>query len=199
MGQVSRPIQLVVPVSLYRVSEQLHHALWHYKNDHNPSIRARFQYELAALFGRFFNDHSGCIRTAAGNPWNAITTVPSSRQRAGEHPLEASLRLLTGWKQMVVTTLEAGTAEMGHNSADDQGYRPLRDFHGESFLLVDDTFTSGARLQSAASALQLAGARVVAAVVLGRVIDPDRSDTSRQLWDRARAIPFDFATCCLEV
>jgi hypothetical protein len=38
-------------------------------------------------------------------------------------------------------------------------------------LLVDDTMTTGAKLQSAASALNLGGARVVAAVVLGRVID----------------------------
>jgi predicted amidophosphoribosyltransferase len=172
--------------------------LWHYKNDHNPSIRRSFQYQLAALFGRFFNNHAGCIRAAAGTSWSAITTVPSSRQREGEHPLEASLRLLTGWKETLVTVLEAGSEQMGHNSASDQGYRPLRDLHDESLLLVDDTFTSGARLQSAASALQLAGARVVAAVVLGRVIDPDRSDASRQLWDTARATPFDFATCCLE-
>jgi predicted amidophosphoribosyltransferase len=44
-------------------------------------------------------------------------------------------------------------------------------------LLVDDTFTSGATFQSAASALALGGADVIAGVVIGRVIDT--SDTLR--------------------
>jgi hypothetical protein len=48
-------------------------------------------------------------------------------------------------------------------------------------LLIDDTFTSGARLQSAASALALAGATVVAAFTLGRFIRPDYNVESQEL------------------
>jgi adenine/guanine phosphoribosyltransferase-like PRPP-binding protein len=64
-------------------------------------------------------------------------------------------------------------------------------------LLVDDTFTSGATFQSAASALTLAGATVVAGVVIGRVIDTDFSKQAADLWDRQRAIRFRFDRCCL--
>ena len=68
-------------------------------------------------------------------------------------------------------------------------------------LLLDDTFTTGASFQSAASALSLAGADVVAGVVIGRVIDTgnaDRFPDKAALWKRQRAIPFTFGTCCLE-
>jgi orotate phosphoribosyltransferase len=65
-------------------------------------------------------------------------------------------------------------------------------------LLIDNTFTTGARVQSAASALALAGADVVAAVVLGRFVRPDYSAEARQLWERQRRLGFDFDTCCLE-
>ena len=65
-------------------------------------------------------------------------------------------------------------------------------------LLIDDTFTMGASVQSAASALQLSGANVVAIVAVGRYVNPDYSDESRGLWDRAKAIPFTFDSCCIE-
>ncbi len=41
-------------------------------------------------------------------------------------------------------------------------------------LLLDDTYVSGARAQSAAAALRLGGARSVLIVPLGRVIRPER-------------------------
>jgi hypothetical protein len=66
-----------------------------------------------------------------------------------------------------------------------------------SVLLVDDTFTSGARGQSAASALQLAGAHVVAMVPVGRYIRPDFSPMTQTFWDDARRTRFDFESCCL--
>ncbi len=41
-------------------------------------------------------------------------------------------------------------------------------------VLLDDTYVSGARAQSAACALRLAGARATLIVPLGRVLRPDR-------------------------
>ncbi|HVT41714.1 MAG TPA: hypothetical protein VHD39_01935, partial [Acidimicrobiales bacterium] len=41
-------------------------------------------------------------------------------------------------------------------------------------LLLDDTYVSGARAQSAAAALRRAGARAAVIVVAGRVLRPDR-------------------------
>ena len=64
-------------------------------------------------------------------------------------------------------------------------------------LIVDDTFTTGSHLQSAASALVDGGAAVVGAVVIGRLVDTNW-DVKRAFWDERRRIPFSFDTCCLE-
>jgi phosphoribosylpyrophosphate synthetase len=64
-------------------------------------------------------------------------------------------------------------------------------------LLLDDTLTTGARLHSAASALRLNGASAVAAVVIGRVINPEWNENCRRIWDQARATQFTFEQCCL--
>ncbi len=42
-------------------------------------------------------------------------------------------------------------------------------------LLLDDTYVSGARAQSAAAALRLSGARAALIVPLGRVLRPEKS------------------------
>jgi orotate phosphoribosyltransferase len=63
----------------------------------------------------------------------------------------------------------------------DDGFAPTTSVSGDRILIVGDTFTSGARTQSAASALQLAGARVVAILPIGRVVDPEFSDAAAEL------------------
>jgi hypothetical protein len=50
----------------------------------------------------------------------------------------------------------------------------------------------------AGSALALAGADVVAAVVLGRVVPPSLGTEAEALWQEQSPIAFDFARCCLE-
>jgi adenine/guanine phosphoribosyltransferase-like PRPP-binding protein len=85
-----------------------------------------------------------------------------------------------------------------HNQASDAAYVVTGDVADVRVLLVDDTFTSGARAESAASALQLAGGRVVAMVPIGRVIKREFSEESAALLDRAREEPFDFDVCCIE-
>jgi hypoxanthine phosphoribosyltransferase len=70
----------------------------------------------------------------------------------------------------------------------------MRDIEGKRVLLLDDVYTSGASIQSAASTLALAGARVIAGVVVARFINPDFAPNFiTQLKQR----PYDFAACCL--
>jgi adenine/guanine phosphoribosyltransferase-like PRPP-binding protein len=94
-------------------------------------------------------------------------------------------------------TLLRGSGPMAHNLASDDGFVVRRDVRGARVLVVDDTFTTGARAQSAASALQMAGARVIAIVPVGRVIDPDRGRALAP-WTRRSHQRFDFGRCCLE-
>jgi hypothetical protein len=60
---------------------------------------------------------------------------------------------------------------------------------GRGAVLLDDTYVSGARAQSAAAALRSAGARAVVIVALGRVLRPDRSPAHADFLRRARIQP----------
>ena len=64
-------------------------------------------------------------------------------------------------------------------------------------MIVDDTFTSGARTQSVASAINRGGGVTIAIVPVGRVIKPV-GEHVKAYWEKQREIPFDFERCCLE-
>jgi hypothetical protein len=199
VSQVSRPCHVVVPISLYEIPSQLHHVMRHYKSGTYPAdIQRRFTIQLAALIGHFLAEHGDCIERAAGGPWDIITSVPSSGQRAGEHPLTIAIGILPGFRDQYEQLLRKGCVEVGHNRASDEGFIVTRKLHGERVLLIDDTFTTGARAQSAASAINLAGGVVVAILAVGRVVNPHFSETVKEYWDRQRRQPFTFTTCCLE-
>jgi orotate phosphoribosyltransferase len=87
---------------------------------------------------------------------------------------------------------------INHNAPNPAAFAPVGDIAGRRVLIVDDTFTTGARVQSVAAALTSAGATVVAAVPIGRVIDTKDREEKAEFWRRQRAIAFDFDTCCLE-
>jgi hypothetical protein len=108
-----------------------------------------------------------------------------------------STELLAMQASLYAPLLVRGPAHVDHNRADDLAFTVARRLHGERMLVLDDTLTTGARLQSAVSALRLNGASTVAGVAVGRVIDPDWNDNCRRIWDQARATQFSFDQCCL--
>jgi phosphoribosylpyrophosphate synthetase len=128
-----------------------------------------------------------------------VTSVPSTRpeQRPGRHPLETAIARVEALAPRYAPLLVRGPASVDHKLADDEAFNVPRRLGGQRVLVVDDTLTSGARLQSAVSALRLNGASAVAAIVVGRVIDPGWNGNSRRIWERARETPFTFDYCCL--
>jgi predicted amidophosphoribosyltransferase len=198
LRQVSLPVHLVVPVSLGTPDEQLHEYLREYKRSRHPDVRREHSQRVASLLARFLATHGRCIERAAGGSWSAVVVVPSSADRPGPHPLETALGRL-GWREPLIRPLCRGPGRLGRGMASDDGYRVTGDVSGRALLLVDDVLASGARLQSAASALQLAGAAVVAAVPVARSLDPlSPGEPVGELLARAGASPFDFDECCLE-
>jgi len=199
-AQVTRPCPVVVPVSLYEVRSQLHHYLRGYKSVATaPGLRREFSMKVAALLCHFLRLHRGCIASAGGGDWSVMTCVPSSAGRSGEHPLVGALRAVPEVFASYEELLGVGGAGvgLGHNLASDDGFVAGRRLDGERVLVVDDTFTTGARAQSAASALTLAGAEVVAIVPVGRVVDPGWEHVGAW-WAAWRRRPFTFDTCCLD-
>lgn len=195
MNQVSQPVRRMVPISLYQVGDQLHTWLRGYKDDRDDALRPRLRLRVAATLGRFLAKHGACV---APDGWDIITTVPSTGSRAGAHPLVQALTLLKPYGEQYVSVLEAGPVAVGHNRASDDGFVARAAVERRRVLLIDDTFTSGARLQSAASRLQLDGANLVGAVVIGRVFDQGYGANAAQVWEAARSEMFTFETCCLE-
>ena len=196
-AQLSKPCPLVVPLSLYEVSYQLHYQLRNYKGD-NPDLARDFTIKTAALLGYFLQLHGSCIAAAAGGTWDVITSVPSSTaDRVGKHPLVTAITLVPQLRQEYEDLLQRGSAEVTHTVASDDGFVARRRLTGERILSIDDTFTSGARAQSAASVLNSAGGEVIAIVPIGRVITPGFAPHVAEYWKRQTQSVFSFDDCCI--
>ncbi len=139
--------------------------LWLYKSGRAGSGPAGAR--VLSLLLLLLHEHGPAVWRAAGmSQPSVVCVVPSGRGRPGPHPLRAlaapylarpwlSLRPRPGgdpWAR----ALDTGRFQAA-------GLQP-----GETVLLLDDTWVSGASAQSAAAALKLAGAAAVAAVVVGR-------------------------------
>ena len=188
----------IVPISLYAVNSQFWHVMRHYKDGSGHS-RELLAMQVAAIIARFTGRHLPCVATLLGGDPAVVTSVPSTRPqpRPGRHPLETAVTSVGALATGYAPLLRRGPAPVTHNRADDHGFVVTRRLGGERVLLIDDTLTTGARLQSAASALRLSGASAVAAVVVGRVIDPEWNENCRRIWDEARKSQFSFDQCCL--
>lgn len=164
-------------------------------------MRERHLYQVAAILHRFLREHTECIEQAAGGTWDTVTIVPSKAPRTEPHPLEKAIRLGKKLGTLYRPLLAADQAEtIDRVYGDSRGFKTVEEVTRRRVLLVDDTFTSGATFQSAASRLAIDGATVVAGVVIGRVIttgDP-RFPAKDAFWEGQRKVAFSFARCCLE-
>lgn len=190
-SQVSRPLQHVLPMTAFQTGGQVWHHLRYYKDARDPAVRETLLIPLLAVLTRFLQRHGRCV---APDGWDAITCVPSTRHPEQPHPLLTGMQRVGSLRDAVVNLLGPGASAITHNHAADDGYRAL-DRGTERVLLADDTFTTGARLQSAASALSLAGYDIVGAVVIGRVFTPDFSDSHGRVWQMCEERAFDPDVC----
>lgn len=189
-------LDCAVPISYSVAGEQLHHALWSYKRLDGAAAR-RLATELAAVVWRFLSDHERCVAERAGiESFALVTTVPSGdRERERDHPLPWIVGQAVGLtRKRYQRLLERSEKPAEPRAFAPEKYRPLRVLRGESVLLLDDTWTTGANAQSAAAALKSTGAGAVAAVVIGRHIHPNWHDNASRL----RKLPaFQWSECAL--
>jgi hypothetical protein len=193
-NQVAKPVKLIAPISLSDHEGQLYRILSNSERSRDPVVQREAADQVACLFLRFVGDHADCIRRVAGRRWSGIAMVPDQQDPQRSRPLETALER----RQLpLVHPLQAGREEVRPMAACDAGYEVVMDVAGMSLLLVDDVLNTSAHLQSAASALQRAGADVVAAVLVVRLLNPQYKEEA-ELLARAGATPFDFKECCLE-
>jgi predicted amidophosphoribosyltransferase len=186
----------MLPVSYSIGHEQLHHALASYKRT-GGRVSRHLAVELAAMLWRFLDRHEHCLAGAAGiGRFELVTTVPSTDLiRDQEHPLRVVVGELLGLtRDRYENLLHRTQATIEGRSFDRRKFAAARPLAGESVLLVDDTWTTGANAQSAAAALQAAGAGRVAALVIGRHVNREWGENNRHLQGLP---PFDWDVCAL--
>ena len=181
----------VVPISYAVKGTAFAADLWRYKSWRAPSAAARAS--LLALLLAFLHDHGACVWRHAGMPApGRLAVVPTGCGRPGPHPL---LELAAPYLRLPLTRLIIRPGEQGRDLNVNR-FIADRTAAGASVLLLDDTWVSGASVQSASAALKRAGARHVAVVVLGRHIDPaDR--LAGPLAARLAPAPYDPAKCAV--
>jgi hypothetical protein len=195
MRQVTTPTSLVLSISLTRKGTQIQTYLRDYK-DGRAGVGELGRTVLAATLGRFATRHWACISSRIGGSVDVVTTVPSSAGRPGPHPLLSLVDHSRQLQPLHHALLQPGAVRIDDRQADDRAFEVVHAIENARVLLVDDTFTTGARAQSAASSLARAGARAVAVLTIGRVIDPDWNDNCLAIWRQASSQPFTFETCC---
>jgi predicted amidophosphoribosyltransferase len=186
----------VFPVRLCPLPGPLYAVLLGYKESPVGEARRRFAAVVSALFEGFLASHARCVARAAGGPPAFALPVPSSARPGGSplHRVEglaAAVCDRAGVAHWSPHLLVRSRAPVGHMRPDARAFEvpaPFRpDVAGRRALLLDDTYVSGSRAQSAAAALRRAGAASVVIVVLGRVLRPDRSAAHAGFLGQARA------------
>lgn len=179
---LGRPPVPVTPVALVSGSSPLYRALRQYKSGEHR-VAARQRARLSALLDRFFALHGHAV---APQGVDVCVVVPSPLHgRPPPHPL-ATVVEGTGSLPPLLQALAAGVEPIVHRRPSTRGYRLAGDVTGRRVLLLDDLYTSGAHLQSAAATLADAGAGAIHAVTLGRFV-PDHASLPRAVGCRRRA------------
>jgi hypothetical protein len=182
----------VVPISYAVKGTQHAHNLASYKFTQPAQGAQRALLSLGLLF---LYRHRQCLEDSAGGRFTHMAVVPSTRARHGPHPLQSLLGPRTSLPVLAVASTTRYPPE-------DRQFHPDR-FSvanppaGPRVLLMDDTWTTGARVQSLSHTLKSVGALSVVAVVLGRHVNPSH-EGSKALVGRARKSPFDVSRCVLE-
>ena len=151
--------------------------------------------------------HDDCLRAAEGGEWDVAAFVPSRTPRAGPHPVAGIARNVArlsaddpakgGKYQIKRVLMECGPvnlprfADVGRFAVPD-AVRPQ--VEGNRVLLIDDTWTTGNSLQSAAAALKAAGAAVVTGLCVARWLSWKR-DSEASLLKRVTVGAFDPFVC----
>jgi predicted phosphoribosyltransferase len=192
-------LDAVAPISYSVAREQLHHALASYKRL-DGDVARQLGASLAAILWRFLAEHERCVAHAAGtggHEFELVTTVPSGdRLRDDRHPLKWIVgELVAPTRDRYERVLRRTDVTVQPRAFSGEKFVTTADVEGRSVLLIDDTWTTGASAQSAASALKAAGATTVAAVVIGRHLNREWHENDRRI--RGIARPFDWGTCAL--
>jgi hypothetical protein len=198
--RLNQALSPVLPISLCPLPGPLYSRLLGYKEAPMAEVRDLHAAAVAQLFGDFLCHHKWCIFELLKGPPSLVLPVPST-SRPGPAPLDRIVGLsdlvrdaleypFDGPPLWCPEALDRSAEPIGHMAAHAGAFevaawaRPL--VARNTVLLLDDTYVSGARAQSAAAALRRAGAFRALIVPIGRVIRPDTISEHADLLERSR-------------
>lgn len=159
---------LVAPLAYGIERMQSGTVLRHYKDDVSEAARQQHSPIIFRMLWLGIVLHERCIEHRVGQPVTARVAVPSLKGRAGIHPFTAIARAMEAVDETLELVPAPGATYQRRVSGRQFDIVPEQDLSGEHILILDDTWTTGSRMQSAAIALHDAGAAHVSAMVLGR-------------------------------
>ena len=178
---------------------QYHQSAFHmraYKQPGAPSEKARDDLALMVVAASYI--HGRCVGAASPAPWNAVTFIPSVTRPGPTHPVADLARRVYGLAPDRRFLLDLGpTATDPSRSVRRDTFRVSEQWsahvRGAHVLVVDDTWTTGSKAQSAALAVRAAGAAFVTVLCVARWCRYD--------WPDHRALlalcpePYDASIC----
>lgn len=190
-----KAVPIVLPLAIAQKDKPFAHALWRYKNFQSDDQRQISSSQLGTLLSRGIH-HASCLEKAAGVQFSTATWVPSVRE--GVHPLEVLLRECPSQRlQSLLRPCLQSTGNLRNpHEFSREKFAATADVLGSDILLIDDTWTTGANLYSAAAALEAAGAASIHYLVLGRHLDPSFDRVDLYL-EKAAKLAFDDRFCAI--
>jgi hypothetical protein len=185
---LARPCELVIPITLYRKPSALREILTYYKPGRDR-LEPQFKQFVAIIFDLFLHYNSKLLWDVVGG-FDVVTNVPSTH--AGGTTLRDIISVDGAFGAPFSDLLRRGEGDLGSRVMSDDGFEVIADVSGRRVLLIDDVYTTGARAQSAASALQMKGSTVVAVLTIARRVNPEFNEASKRLWCRQAALSYSF-------
>jgi adenine/guanine phosphoribosyltransferase-like PRPP-binding protein len=186
------PLAPVTAATPYRVGDEMHRLLRGYKDASEAEARSARAARLAGLLSRWLGNHRGRLLARTGGPWDLVVGVPSSHRPGA--PVDALVQAVPALARKHRPLLVQGPEPTDHLVASRWGFAVAADHdlrnrtRGCRALVVDDSFTTGARAQSAVAALRMAGIRVAGVLVVGRVVAPETAPWQAAYWRSTEAV-----------
>jgi adenine/guanine phosphoribosyltransferase-like PRPP-binding protein len=180
------PLAPVTAVTPYRVGDEMHRLLRGYKDASEAEARSARTARLSGLLRRWLGNNCGRLLARTGGPWDMVVGVPSSHRPGA--PVDALVQAVPALARQHRPLLVRGREPTDHLVASRWGFVVAADgdsanwTRGDRALVVDDSFTTGARAQSAVAALRMAGLRVAGVLVVGRVVAPETAPWQAAYW-----------------
>ncbi|MEB3065505.1 MULTISPECIES: amidophosphoribosyltransferase [Mycolicibacter] len=165
---------LVVPLTYVLARSQSGLMMRQYKDDPAPQVRSAQAQVISRLLYLGIVRHQRCVETVIGQPVNRRLAIPGSPNRIGTHPfitMATAMNAVEASPQLVPRT-DIPISDRDVTPARFAVSPPSTRFDGQHVMLLDDTWTTGSRTQSAAILLRQHGATHVTVMTVARWIEP---------------------------